>query len=80
LPDAIKLSTILTGNDLGKLANVEKQPDAVVVEKFIKENELSEFINDSSVDKIHAIAQEYLRKNDVDSAWNILVSKSLKTI
>lgn len=80
LPEAIRFSTILTGNDLGKLANIEKQPEATAVEEFIKENELSEFVNDSSVEKIHAIAQEYLRKNDVESAWNILLSKSLKTI
>lgn len=80
LPEVIKNSTILTGNDLGKLGNALQHPDAKTVEEFVKEKELEEFINDSSVDKIHAIAQEYLRKNDINSAWNILLAKTLKTI
>ncbi|MDR6299476.1 flavin reductase family protein [Mesonia maritima] len=75
IPTSIKKSNILTGNDLGKLGNVEKQPEADEVKSYISENKLEDFIRESSNDKIHAIAQEYLKKDDVDSAWKLLLAK-----
>lgn len=75
LPHHIKNSLVLTGNDLGKLGNVEKLPQKEEIAAFIHENELQEFLNESTPEKIHAIAQEYLKKEDTTSAWNILMAK-----
>lgn len=80
LPEPIRDSTVLTGNDLGQLAGTGELPSKQTVDKFIADNDLDEFINESSIEKIHAIAQEYLRKDNLDGAWNILLAKTLKTI
>lgn len=56
LPDAVKLSKIFTGNDLGMLANVEVLP--------------SENCHDD--EDIHLEAQKFLLKSKIDEAWKIL--------
>ena len=57
LPDAIKLSKVFTGNDLGMLANIEK----LVGNRFSAEIE------------IHKKAQELLIQNKIDEAWQMLI-------
>jgi len=76
LPSGIKNSKVLTGNDLGKLATLEKFPSTEEVKTFIEENKLKEYIGESSSEKIHAIAQEYLKKEEVQNAWNILLANN----
>lgn len=78
LPKDIKRSIVLTGNDLGKLGSINKVPESRAVRDFIDKNDLEEFINESSKEKTHAIAQEYLRKDDVLNAWHILLAKQKK--
>ena len=56
LPAAIRLSKVLTGNDLGMLANVEQLP----------------FHNVSEEKSIHKKAQELLLQGAVMEAWQIL--------
>lgn len=75
LPQSIRLSSILTGNDLGKLGNIERLPERDLIEKFITENDLIDFIEESSDERIHLIAQEYLEKNELEKALNILLAK-----
>ncbi|WP_127844831.1 flavin reductase family protein [Psychroflexus aestuariivivens] len=75
IPEYIRFSKTLTGNDLGKLANVERLPDAKAVKHFVESNELANFMEESSEEKIQIIAQEYLNKNEVDKAWKILLAK-----
>lgn len=75
LPDSIRLSSVLTGNDLGKLGNVEVLPDKINVNTFIEEHDLGHFIEESSEERIHHIAQEYIEKNELDKALNILLAK-----
>lgn len=57
LPDAIKLSKVFTGNDLGMLANVEVLP--------------SESCHND--EKIHLEAQKLLLDSKIEEAWKILV-------
>jgi len=71
LPDFIKNSSVLTGNDLGMLANIEVLPDQISVDKFIADN--PKFIGIKLNEK-HKFAQQFLRKNDVESALKILLS------
>ena len=62
LPEQIRNSKILTGNDLGMLGNVERIP-------FI-----SNKIYASSDESVHRTAQKYLREGKVEEAWRVLVS------
>ena len=70
LPDIIKNSHILTGNDLGMLGNIECLPSKNDVDKFAEENQI--FIGLNTNEK-HKFAQEFLQKNDVESAWKVLL-------
>lgn len=57
LPDAIKLSKVFTGNDLGMLANVEVLP--------------SEHCH--SDENIHQKAQKLLLESRIEEAWELLI-------
>ncbi|WP_442265445.1 flavin reductase family protein [Tenacibaculum sp. ZS6-P6] len=70
IPDPIRNSTVLTGNNLGVLANVEALPNAEVVDNFAQEH--PEYLG-LSEEKKHTFAQQYLDKNDVESAWKVLL-------
>lgn len=70
IPPDIRNSTLLTGNDLGMLGNVEIIPSDSDVDKFAKEH--VQFIGIDSLKK-HTFAKEFLDKNDVISAWKVLL-------
>jgi len=72
IPAEIKNSSILTGNDLGMLGNVEAIPSKIDVDKFRKEH--TKYIGINSVKK-HTFAKAFLEKNDVISAWKVLLMK-----
>ena len=74
LPHNIKNSIILTGNDLGMLANVKGLPNTNDVNKFI--NSISDRypnIKTASNREKHKLAQNYLSYGDVESAWKLLL-------
>lgn len=68
LPEKIRNSKILTGNDLGMLANIEQIPE---VEQLSPEEK--EIVN-KGVDAIHAQAHQYLLMGMVQEAWRILLN------
>jgi len=75
LPESVRNSMILTGNDLGMLGNVESLPNKKSVEQFV--NEVSEHypnIRKMSHREKHKIAKNYLSFGDVDSALKLLLS------
>ncbi len=76
IPEQIRLSKVLTGNDLGMLGNIEEIPSEKEVEEFIAGNDdLSALINSGNHLKIERRAQEFLEEGDVPSAWKLLLSK-----
>ena len=76
IPEEIRSSTVLTGNDLGMLGNIEKLPAQTQIEEFINSNEeLSDLINSKDKIKMHRKAQEFLTKKEVLSAWKVLLAK-----
>lgn len=76
LPEEIKMSTVFTGNDLGKLGNVEKIPDQVEAQNFVNKNgDIKLFLEKANQIEIHKFAKQYLDKDDMDTAWNILAVK-----
>ena len=72
IPQAIKNSTVLTGNNLGMLGNISSLPTVDDVDNFAKEH--PEFMGLEMVKK-HTFAQQYIEKNDVESAWKVLLLK-----
>ncbi len=81
LPDEIRFSKILTGNDIGILANELAFPDADSIEVFKRMNkELQkihiDFKDDESALKnaLHKLAHQYLEKGKVVDGWKVLLS------
>lgn len=72
IPDAIRNSTVLTGNQLGMLGNVESLPTEEAVNNFAKEH--SQYVG-LEIAKKHTFAQQYLENTDVESAWKVLLLK-----
>ena len=72
IPSEIRNSTVLTGNNLGMLGNVTQLPSNETVDNFAKEH--PQFIG-LETSKKHTFAQEFLNKNDVESAWKVLLIK-----
>jgi hypothetical protein len=67
LPENVRNSKILTGNDLGMLANVEFIP----TQKPLSSDE--ENIVRQGVDATHRLAQQYLQAGNLEPAWNLLI-------
>jgi flavin reductase (DIM6/NTAB) family NADH-FMN oxidoreductase RutF len=77
IPQEIRNSKFLTGNDLGKLGNVEVLPSEEEINAFINEDSnASSLVKSGDLKKIHIQAQEYLEKEDPAKAWKILLAKS----
>jgi flavin reductase (DIM6/NTAB) family NADH-FMN oxidoreductase RutF len=68
LPESIRNSNILTGNDLGMLGNIERIPES---KKPLTSAE-QEKINQGGV-AAHRLAQQYLSENKIEEAWNLLL-------
>lgn len=79
LPESVRMSPVLTGNNLGRLANVEELPGADEVAEMSYHPEVVEikrrFVNDSEslVNHLHELAKSYLEKGDIGMAWRILM-------
>ncbi|MDX1328049.1 MAG: flavin reductase family protein [Arenibacter sp.] len=77
LPSHIRLSHILTGNDLGMLANIEKLPSKEEVKAFIDRNlEVRSLISSGEPKKLHEKAQDLLRSKEVMTAWMFLLAEA----
>ncbi len=80
LPEAIRNSHTLSGNDLGKLGNVGILPNQEEIEAYLKTTEYElvhqEFkLNGEEAEATHHAAKHFLAKNDTATAWKILLSK-----
>ncbi len=77
LPEIIRNSKILTGNNLGQLGNVEHLPSAEAIENFKKQPQITSFLNafsgDERTSKTHEKAKQLLDEGQVEEAWLWLV-------
>jgi hypothetical protein len=72
IPERIKNSSVLTGNDLGQLANIQQLPD---------QNSVNEIRNTPEVElalsygerALHKLAQSYLKEGRLEEAWKVLL-------
>ncbi len=72
IPPIIRSSDVLSGNNLGMLGNVEEIPSETDVNNFAKEN--PQFVGLEPTKK-HTFAKQFLKNNDVESAWKVLLIK-----
>ena len=72
IPEHIRNSKILTGNDLGLLANVEKIPDVQAEDHFTNDNRVQAAWQKGE-EAMHKLAQQYLMEGKVMEAWRALV-------
>jgi flavin reductase (DIM6/NTAB) family NADH-FMN oxidoreductase RutF len=78
IPDFVKESRIFNGNDLGKLGNIEALPTLEEVTIFVNQNfTVKGVLSADDEIKIHQKAKEYLDKNEVQAAWNVLLAKRI---
>ncbi|PWV54129.1 flavin reductase family protein [Chitinophaga sp. S165] len=79
LPASIRQSCILTGNNLGQLANVQQQP---VVDPAFEDDHLKNIIQyysitpDEMEKELHRHAQRLLESGRVQDAWQVLLAGS----
>lgn len=79
IPESIRFSEVLTGNNLGQLGNVEKLPTAEEIENF-KQHAILELFDDykNKPDELrkhlHIMAKNLLAENKVAEAWKVLLS------
>ncbi|ASO04356.1 flavoredoxin [Arenibacter algicola] len=76
IPEHIRLSNVLTGNDLGMLGNMEKLPSQEEVRQYVDTNvDLRSILSSGDEALLHARAQELLKNKDVLSAWKVLLAE-----
>ena len=74
LPERIRTSKILTGNDLGLLANVEQLPDEQSIAAFKTRKDVMAALAKGE-EALHQLAHQYLSQSQVTEAWQILLAK-----
>ncbi len=81
LPVDIRTSTILTGNDLGKLGSVRALPTAEDVATYRASGALNELFDEARngcqylPDLLHLRAKQLLAENNVQEAWFVLMNR-----
>lgn len=77
LPERIRRSDVLTGNNLGSLGNSTSIP---VVSDMLYDDRLAQIVRDYEQDEkaklkaLHVYAKELLDNGDVDKAWQVLLA------
>lgn len=76
VPKEIRESSVLTGNDLGKLGNVEILPSEELISEYLENNYvIAEMVAKNDKLGIHKQAAVYLEKDEPETAWKILLAK-----
>lgn len=79
IPESIRNSMVLTGNNLGRLGNVEALPTEEEVAQFGTQPEIAELLQRFQNDResleyhLHEHAQNLLKENQVHNAWLTLL-------
>jgi flavin reductase (DIM6/NTAB) family NADH-FMN oxidoreductase RutF len=76
LPEAIRLSKVLTGNHLGVLGNCTSVP---IIDEAFSDEHLNELLSRSytnseeRINALHTYAKELIDANKIDQAWQVLL-------
>ncbi|UJH89926.1 flavin reductase family protein [Antarcticibacterium sp. 1MA-6-2] len=75
IPDEIRNSNVLTGNDYGKLGNIESLPTREEIEQFLmEETAVAELVENGETEEIHKEAQRYLKQENIARSLEIIIS------
>lgn len=85
LPNRIKNSFILSGNDLAKLANITKLPSVEDVDKFKENTDIAHILHSTSDDEeareeLHRMAKTLIEENNIEVAWKTLLIDKLNRV
>ncbi len=72
IPVHIRNSNVLTGNDLGRLGNIEKLPTENEVKLFQSEK-IWKDASKIGIDELHRLAKNYLSEGNIEEAWKVLL-------
>ncbi len=72
IPASVRSSHILTGNDMGRLGNIEKLPDEASI-KQLQSTEEWKKAQAKGAEHIHLLAKRYLNEGRVADAWKALL-------
>ncbi len=81
IPLGIRNSTVLTGNNLGRLGNIEQLPTSDELKEYSQHPTIQEFKirfqndEESYVFHLHQLAKEKLEDGFVEEAWKILLQE-----
>lgn len=84
LPENVKFSKVLTGNDLGRLGNVESLPDQGSIAEIMKTKEVSTLITELKNDPIHLeeelqlLAKRWIESGRLEDALSLLMIDTTK--
>jgi flavin reductase (DIM6/NTAB) family NADH-FMN oxidoreductase RutF len=84
LPEKIRFSKVLTGNDLGKLGNIENLPDQKQVNEIMKDKSVTSLLEELKDDPIHLeeelqlLAKKWLEAGRVEDALALLMIETTK--
>jgi flavin reductase (DIM6/NTAB) family NADH-FMN oxidoreductase RutF len=73
IPERIRNSSVLTGNDLGQLANIQQLPDQKGIDEFRSSSDVQLALSYGE-NAIHKLAQGYLKEGKLEEAWKVLLS------
>lgn len=79
LPESIRNSKILTGNDLGLLGNTEKMPEEEHQQQYENREDVKNFFSvlagdpENLTNAVHLAAHKLLSDNKVNEAWMLLM-------
>jgi flavin reductase (DIM6/NTAB) family NADH-FMN oxidoreductase RutF len=73
IPVRIRNSSVLTGNDLGQLANIQQLPDQKGIDEFRSSSDVQLALSYGE-GAIHKLAQGYLKEGKLEEAWKVLLS------
>lgn len=82
IPKRIRESIHLSGNDLGKLGNVERLPGDDEIKACADDSRVKEILENTSNglearENLHLYAKELLEENKVEQAWEVLLCDKL---
>ena len=76
LPEAVRLSKVLTGNELGRLGNIENWPSQEAATEFLSSHSDLAALDPQDYEAVHRAAQGLLQAGETMAAANLLAAKS----
>ena len=78
IPASIRESKVFCGNDLGMLGNIEALPTKEEINTFVHDNiSVKGVLSSDDEEQVHKKAKDYLEKEDVLSAWKVLLAERI---